>query len=139
MNTVLLNFKILLSNRKCAKWMEMFGCRMDCTCSVWYVLVVNVKKDACFGLSWPLCTIFKICSQFSEIAIFEKIVKVPGFFKNVSFLSDFQCGTPSCSHAHNKLVENLVNENTFLKKCVFYVFGPKNLTLPNNHFKFSIN
>ena len=44
--------------------------RMDWTCSVGYGLVINVQKDACFGLSLRLCTIFEICSQFSKIAIF---------------------------------------------------------------------
>ena len=39
------------------------------------------KKDACFSPSWLLCTIFKICSQFLEILIFEKIVKIP-FIQN---------------------------------------------------------
>ena len=85
---------------------------MDRTCSVGYVLVVNVQKEAC-------------CSQISEIAIFKKIVKSP-FLQNVNFFSVFQCGAPSCSHAHNELGNNLVNENTFLKKCVFYVFCLKN-------------
>ena len=45
-----------------------------------YDLVVNVQKDACFGLSLTLWTIFQICSQFSKIAIVEKIVKIPFFF-----------------------------------------------------------
>ena len=36
--------------------------------------MVNVKKDACFGLSWPLCAISKISS----------------YFKNVNFLNVFQ-------------------------------------------------
>ena len=61
---------------------------------------------------------FKICSQFLEIAIFEKIAKLP--LKNSTFLVFF--------NAHIKLVENLVNETKVLEKCVF--------TLPNNHFKF---
>ena len=71
------NIKILHSNWKCAKWVEISGCKMDRTCSVGYVLVVNVQKEACFCLSWPLCAIFKICSQISEIAIFKKIIKIP--------------------------------------------------------------
>ena len=68
MNTVLLkfqNFKILPLNRKCAKWVHISGCKMDRTCSVRYGLVVNAQKDACFGLSWTMCTIFKICIQKS--------------------------------------------------------------------------
>ena len=68
--------------------------------------MVNIQKEAC-------------CSQISEIAIFKKIVKSP-FLQNVYFFSVFQCGAPSCSHAHNEHVNNLVNENIFLKKkCVF--------------------
>ena len=85
---------------------------MDRTCSVGYVLVVNVQKDACFGLSWPRCAIFKICSQISEITIFKKILKIP-FLQKCQLFSVFQCGAPTCSHAHNELVENLVNGNTF--------------------------
>ena len=54
--------------------------------------MVNVQKDACFGLSLTLCTILKVCSQFSKIAIFEKIVKKSVFFKNVNCLNVFQCG-----------------------------------------------
>ena len=38
----------------------------------------------------------------------------------MNFLSVFQSGAPSCSHAHNKLVENLVQELFFLKKMRFY-------------------
>ena len=51
-------FKILYSNRKCAEWVEISGCKMDLTCSVWYGLVVNVQKDVYFSLSLTLCTIF---------------------------------------------------------------------------------
>ena len=40
MNTI----KILHSNQKCAKWMEISGCKMDSTCSVGYNLVVHVEK-----------------------------------------------------------------------------------------------
>ena len=35
------------------------------------------SKDACFGLSLTLSTIFKVYSQFWEMAIFEKIIKIP--------------------------------------------------------------
>ena len=90
------------------------------------------KKDACFGLSWTLCTIFKICSQFSKIAIFEKIVK-PRFFNNVNFLSVFQCGAPSFSHGHDELVEHLVNEIKFLKNSVVKFFAPNNHTSINSN------
>ena len=58
------NFNILHSNRKCAKRVEISGCKTDWTCSVGYVLVVNLKTDACFIPSWPLCTTFKTCGQF---------------------------------------------------------------------------
>ena len=92
--------KILHSNRKCAKWVEIFGgCKMDRTCTVRYVLVVNIQKDACFGLSWPLCAIFKMCNRILEIAIFKKIVKIL-FLQKCQL---FQCGAPSFSHAHNEL------------------------------------
>ena len=47
-----------------------FRLQMDWTCSMGYGPVVgNVQKDACFGFSWTLWTIVKICSQISEIAI----------------------------------------------------------------------
>ena len=74
MNTVLLKF-LIVAHKPGAKWVEIFGCKTDCTWSVGYSFVVHVQKDACFGLSLKLCTIFKICSQFSEKAIFEKLVK----------------------------------------------------------------
>ena len=61
-------------------------------------------------------TVFKICSQFSEIAIFQKIVRKTLSTKNVNFLGVFQCGAASCPHAHTEHVENLVNEKSFLKK-----------------------
>ena len=72
--------------------------------------MVNVQKDTCFGLSLTLCTIFKICSQFLKIAIFEKF----RFFKNAIFLNIFHYGAPSCSHANNDFVGNLVNDKKIL-------------------------
>ena len=51
--------------------------------------MVNVQKDACFGLSWPICMIFKVFIQFSEIAIFEKIVKIPFLQICISFFFFF--------------------------------------------------
>ena len=125
-NTVLL--KILHSNRKCAKWVEISGCTMDWTCFVGYGLVANVQKDACFGLSLTLCTIFKIYSQFLKIAIFEKIVKIP-FLKKCQLFYVFQCGAPSCSHAYNELVWNLVNDKKKSRKIHFYVFLPQKLNI----------
>ena len=101
--TVLLNFKMLHSNRKCAKWVEISGCKMVWTCSVGYSLVINVHKDASFGL---ILTLFKICNQFSKFAIFGKIVKIPFLKRYQLFLMLFQCGAPSCSLAHNEFVEN---------------------------------
>ena len=65
--------------------MHNSGCKRDLTYTVGYVLVVNVQKDACFDISWSLCTISKICSQLLETAIFEKIVNIP-FLQNVNFL-----------------------------------------------------
>ena len=68
MNIVLLKFQIFALKPNgwkfpVAKWTELVG----------YGLVVNVQKDACFGLSLTLiCTIFKICSQFLKIAILRK-------------------------------------------------------------------
>ena len=61
---------------------------MDWTCSVGYGLVINVQKDACFGLSLTLCTILEIDGQFSKNAIFEKIVKNL-FLKKCHFLTVF--------------------------------------------------
>ena len=79
------NFKILHFNRKCVKWVEISGCKMNCTWSVGYGLLVNVQKDEWIGLSCTLCTIFKICSQFLEIVIIEKIVKIPFLQKSEIF------------------------------------------------------
>ena len=93
--------------------------------------MINIQNDAGFGLSWTLCTIFKIYGQFSKIAIFEKIVKIP-FLQNVNYCSVFQDCAPSCSHAHNELVYDLVNQNSNLEKkmcfyvCIFFYFYPKN-------------
>ena len=84
MNTAVLKFQNFVLKPEVCKMCGNFRLQMDWTCSVGYGLVVNVQKDACFGLSWTLCTSVKICSQFSEIAIFEKIVKVP-------FLQKCQC------------------------------------------------
>ena len=50
--------------------------KMDWTCSVKYNLVVHVKKDAFFYISFTLCTIFEICNQILESVIFEKLVKM---------------------------------------------------------------
>ena len=77
--------------------------------------------------SWLLCTIFKILSKFSKNAFFEKIVKLPFFFcffffKNVNLLSVFQFVAPSCSHPHNELFENVVNEKNYLEKNAFLHF-----------------
>ena len=82
-------------------------------------------KDPCLCVSLTLCMIFKICSQFSEMAILEKIVKNPFLKKCQLLFSVFQCGALSCSHAHNKLVENLVNVNS-LENMRFYVFRLQN-------------
>ena len=72
------NFKIVYANRKCAKTVEIFVCQKGRTCSVGYDLVVNVQKDACFGLSRLTALYdFKICGQILEIAIFEKILEIP--------------------------------------------------------------
>ena len=43
-------------------------------------LVVNVQNDTFFGLILTICTIFKICRQFSENAIFEKSSDFLQFF-----------------------------------------------------------
>ena len=113
--------KFCHSNRMCEKGVESSVCKMDWTCSVGNGLVINVQKDTCFGLGLTLCTIFNIFSQFSEIAVFGKIVKIH-FFKIVNVFSLFQCGVSSWWHEQNELVENLVNEKIFLKKAFLRVF-----------------
>ena len=67
-NTVLLKFQTFIPKPEVCKNGENFLLQKGLN----YDLVVNVQKDACFGFSWRLCTIFKICGQFSEIANFEK-------------------------------------------------------------------
>ena len=71
---------MLLKFQKFALKPEVFkmGGNFQLQSFVGYNLVVNVQNDTWFGLSFMLtrCTIFKICSQFSENAIFEKIVKI---------------------------------------------------------------
>ena len=59
-----------------AKLAKISGCQLDWTCSKRYVVIVPVKKDACFGFNLTLRTIFKIYGQFSENAIFKKIVNI---------------------------------------------------------------
>ena len=76
MNIVLLKFRFLHSNHKCAKWVEISGWKMDLTCSAGYSLVVHVQHDVFFGLSLILCMIFKTCSQFSENVTVEKFIKI---------------------------------------------------------------
>ena len=56
--------------------------------------------------------------------IFEKIVKIP-FLKKVNLFSVFQCGAPSCSHAHNEFFENVVNDETVLKNALIRFFTQK--------------
>ena len=63
-------FNSLHSNRKCAK-----GCKMDWTCSVRYRLWSTSKKRHALVSASPR-TNFKICSRFSENAVFEKFVKI---------------------------------------------------------------
>ena len=62
-------------------------------------LIVSVP-DHClsfyFGLSLTHRTIFKFCSDFSENAIFETIVKNL-FPQKFQLLSVFQSGAPRCS------------------------------------------
>ena len=115
------NLKILHSNRKCAKWVEISGCKMDRTCSVWYVLVVSVKKtkkNACFGVSWPLCAIFKIRSQISENVIFKKIVKIP-FVQKCQRFSAFSV-VHLAVHTHTvNLLKTLLTKTHSGKKCFF--------------------
>ena len=48
MNTMLLKFRILHTNRKCAKWVESSDCKTDLTCSVWCILVAHVQNDTLF-------------------------------------------------------------------------------------------
>ena len=82
--------------------------RLNLLCRVWPS--GQCPKDACFGLSLTLCTIFKICSQFLENAIFRN--RKNSISSNVLTLRAFffLSGAPSCSHAHNELVENLVKD-----------------------------
>ena len=80
--------------------------------------MVNVQNDAWFGLSLTFCTIFKIRSQFSENYYFLENCKHSDS-SICQYFECFQSGAPSCSHAHSELVENLVKEMCFLKKCVF--------------------
>ena len=51
-----------------AKWTELALYR--------YIHVAHVPKEICIGLSLTHRTTFKICSHFSENAIFEKFVKI---------------------------------------------------------------
>ena len=84
---------------------------MDRPCSVKYVLVANVQTDACFGLSWPFCAIFKVCGHVSEIAIFKKNHKKIRFFKSVNFFLMFFSVVRQAVHTHTK--------NLKLESCAF--------------------
>ena len=92
-----------------------------------YSLVVHVQKETCFGLSFTHRTIFKICSHFSENAIIEKFMKFC-FLRNFNVLGVFQSGASRCLHASNEMMENLVKDGCFLKKCVFLSL-PQKLSL----------
>ena len=114
-NTILLKFQNFVLKSEVCETGGNFWLQEELNWSVGYDLWVNVQIDGCFGLGCSLCTIFKICSQFLEIAIFEKMVNNPFFFQNLNlkFLSVLLFGAPACSHAHNELVENLVTNNNY--------------------------
>ena len=75
-NTVLLKFQNFALKPEVCQMGGHFRLQNGLNLLCRYGLVVNVQKDACFGLSCTLCTIFKICSLFSEIATFKKFVKI---------------------------------------------------------------
>ena len=76
------NFKLLHSSEKCVKYVEISGYKMLCR-----VCPNGQPKKRCI---WPLCT---IVSQFSEIVIFEKMVKIP-FLQNCQL---FECFSVWCT------------------------------------------
>ena len=106
----------------------------DWTCSVWYGLVGHVKKDACFGLNLTLCTIFKICSKFSEKN------------RKTSVSSEISTFWVFFSLVHQAVHMHTMNWlKTWLKNCVpeknafFTFFVPKTKHYQNKHIKTWIN
>ena len=114
MNTVCnLNFYCLQLTRKCAKWMEICGRKMDWTCSAGDSVVVHVQKGTCFGLSLTLCMIFKICRHFFVNGDFEKFVKIlsPQKFQLFEWFFNLMHHA-----AFKELVESFVKEEFFFRK-----------------------
>ena len=77
-----------------------------------------------------------LCSQLAALCNFQNLLSDFGncdflenrknsFLQKFPLFNVFQCSAPSCSHAQEEFVENLVNENTFLKKCVSTFFAPE--------------
>ena len=63
-------FNCLHSNRKCAKWMEVCGYKMDWTCSVGQVALWSTsKKTHALVSDWRLARFSKSIVTFSEKAI----------------------------------------------------------------------
>ena len=106
------------SNRKCAKWMEISGCKIDWTCNVGYGLIVNVQKDAWF-------------SQFSENAIFEKIVKNVKIllFKNIQLFECFSIWWTKLFTCTQRTGWKFVERLFFSWKNAFLLFLPQNLSI----------
>ena len=106
-------------------------------------VLVSMVTELCtdFILQWyetytMLCdgmeciSVLSLKSQRHTFARTNTVSQINKFFvKNISVLSAFQYGAPSCSHAHNELVGNFVNDKNCSKKCVFtcvFFFCPKN-------------
>ena len=97
-------------------------------CRLW--LVVNVQKDACFGLSLSLCTIFNVCSQISETRNNSVSSRISGF----------ECFPVWCTKLFTRTqwtdwiwLKNIFSRKQFV--FTFYVFCPKNSSQSKNHLK----
>ena len=94
------DFKLLHSNRKCAKWVDISSCKWTELVALWSTSSLMPHM------------IFKICSHFLENAFVEKYVKILSPQKFRSF-ECFQSGAPHSSYPCNNPVENLVKDSLF--------------------------
>ena len=86
-----LELKFSPRNRKCAKRVDISGCKMDWHCSVYVLSRVRTcrsKSKKVHDINFMLKTIFKICSNFSENAFF-RIAKKIRLSGNFDFFSVF--------------------------------------------------
>ena len=113
----------LHSNRKCAKWMEVCGYKMDWTCSVGQVALWSTsKKTHALVSDWRLARFSKSIVTFSEKAIFEKFssdISTFWVFFNLMYHAVYM---HAMNWLKNRLKKDFSRQNAFLH---FFFFSPK--------------